>query len=63
MKYIPDKKVALPDELSRVNSHEKIEMEGLNLTMHELTPCVIPLQISTVCYKQKKKLAIVELLV
>ena len=54
IKYIPGKEVTLADALSRVNPQDKIELKGLDFTIHELTPCMTLIQVSMICEEQKK---------
>ena len=54
IKYIPGKEVALADALSRVNPQDKMELKGLDFTIHELTPCMTPIQVSRIHEEQKK---------
>ena len=54
LKYILGKEVALADALSRVNPQDKMELKGLDFTIHELTPCMTPIQVSRICEEQKK---------
>ena len=54
IKYIPGKEVALADALSRVNPHHKMELKRLDFTIHELTPCMTPVQVSMICEEQMK---------
>ena len=52
--YIPCKKVAPADALSKVNPQDKMQLKGLDFTIHELIPCITPTQMSMICAKQKK---------
>ena len=54
IKYIPGKDMALADALSRVNLQNKIELKGLDFTIHELTLHMAPIQVSMICEEQKK---------
>ena len=54
IKYIPGKEVVLADAISRVNPQDKMELKGLDFTVHELTPCMAPIQMSMICAEQKK---------
>ena len=54
IKYIPGKEVALADTLSRVNPQDKMELKGLDFTIHELTPCITLIQVSMIHEEQKK---------
>ena len=54
IKYIPGKEVALADALSIVNPQDKMKLKGLDFTIHELTPCITPIQVSMICEEQKK---------
>ena len=54
MKYILGKEVALADALSRVNLQDKMELERLDFTIHELTPCMTLIQVSRICEEQKQ---------
>ena len=54
IKYIPGKEVALADALNRVNPQDKMEIKGLDLTIHELSPYMTPIQVSMICEEQKK---------
>ena len=54
IKYIPGKEVALADALSRVNPQYKMELKGLDFTIHELTPCMTLIHVSMICEEQKK---------
>ena len=52
IKYIPGPKIPMADALSRVSQHEKVEIKGLDVTSHELTPTksteqVAPIQEAT----------------
>ena len=48
IKYIPGKEVALADAVSRINPQDEMELKGLDFTLHEVTQCMIPIQISMV---------------
>ena len=54
IKCIPGKEVALDDGPSRVNPQDKMELKGLDFIMHELTPCMTPVQMSMIHAEQKK---------
>ena len=54
IKYIPWKEVALADALSRVNPLDKMELKGLDFSIHELTPCMTLIQVSMIHEEQKK---------
>ena len=54
IKHIPGKEVALADTLRRVNPQDKMELKGLDFTIHELTPYMIPIKLSMICEEQKK---------
>ena len=62
IKYSPGKEVAFADALSRVNPLDKMELKGLDLTIHELTPCMIPIEVSTI-HGEHKKDATIQLLI
>ena len=49
--------VALADVLTRANPQNKMELKGLDFTIHELTPCMTPIQVSMICEQQKKDAA------
>ena len=38
IKYIPDKEATLADTINKADPHEKMEMKGLDFTIHELEP-------------------------
>ena len=44
----------LQDALSRVNHQDKMELKGLDFTIHALTPCMTVIQVSMICEEQKK---------
>ena len=48
IKYIPGPKIPMADELSRVSPHEKVEIKGLDVTIHELTPTISRVQVETI---------------
>ena len=48
------KQVALADALSRVNPQDKMELNGLDSTIHELTPCMTSIWVSMIHEEQKK---------
>ena len=48
IKYIPGPKIPMADALSRVSPHEKIEIKGLDVTIHELTPTMSRVQVETI---------------
>ena len=54
IKYFPGKEVALADTLNRVSPQDKMELKGLDFTIHELTPCMTPIQVSMIHEEQKK---------
>ena len=62
IRYIPSKEVALAYAFTRVNPQDKMELKGLDFTVHELTPHMTPIQVSTICDGQKKD-AIMQLLI
>ena len=43
--YIPDKNVAVADALSQVNPNGNIKVKGLDITFHEMNPCISHLQL------------------
>ena len=53
IKYIPNKEVALADAVSRVNPLDAMEQKGLDITLHEETQCMTPIQMSMICFEQK----------
>ena len=48
IKYIPGPKIPMADAFSRVSSHEKAEIKGLDITIHELTPTMSRVQVETI---------------
>ena len=42
------KRLHLVDALSRANPQDKMELKGLDFTIHELTPCMTPIQVSII---------------
>ena len=48
IKYIPGTKIPMADALSRVSPHEKAEIKGLDVTIHELTPTMSRVQVETI---------------
>ena len=58
IKYILGKEVALTDALIIVIPYEKIEITGLDFTIHELTLCMTLVQIFIICDELKKDLTI-----
>ena len=48
IKYIPGPKIPMADALSRVIIHEKMEIEGLDVTIHELTSTMSRVQVETI---------------
>ena len=48
IKYIPGKEVALANALCRVNPEDMMELKGLDFTVYGLTPCITPIQTSTI---------------
>ena len=48
IKYIPGHKIPMGDALSRVSPHEKAEIKGLDITIHELTPTMPRVQVETI---------------
>ena len=53
IKYIPGKEVALADAVSRVSPQDVMEQKGLDFTLHEVTQCMTPIQMSMICAEQK----------
>ena len=53
IKHITGKVVALADALSRVNRQDKMELKGLDFTIHELTPCMTLIKVSMICEEEK----------
>ena len=45
IQYIPGKNVAVADGLSRVNPNGSIKVKGLDVTVHEMSPCISHLQL------------------
>ena len=45
IQYIPGKNVAVADALSRVNPNGNIKVKGLDVTVHEMSPCISHLQL------------------
>ena len=48
IKYIPGKEVVLANTLIRVNPQEKIELKGLDFSVHELNQCMTQIQMSMI---------------
>ena len=48
IKYIPGPKIPMAGALSRVSPHEKAEIKGLDITIHELRPTMSRVQVETI---------------
>ena len=48
IKYIPGPKIPRADALSRVSPHEKVQIKGFDVTIHELTPTMSRVQVKTI---------------
>ena len=48
IKYIPGPKIPMADELSRISQHEKVEIKGMDVTIHELTTTMSRVQVETI---------------
>ena len=48
IKFIPGKDIPMADALSRVSQYEKVEIKGLDVTIHELTPQLTRVQVQTI---------------
>ena len=54
IKNIPGKEVVFADAISRVNPQDKLELKGLDFTIHELTPSMTPIHMSMIHTEQEK---------
>ena len=46
--YIPGPKIPMVDAPSRFRSHEKVEIKGFDITIHEITPTMSRVQVKTI---------------
>ena len=54
IKYVPGPNIPVADALGRVSPHGKVEIKGLDDTIHKLTPQLIRVQVQTILKETKE---------